>query len=365
MYKSITHSENIILFKLTLIGLLVFKLSSFKLWVISDRILPVVSVSNFIEITDEIFHNTTSIVSLIIISILIFRVYKILIIPLILLEFLLLATDVMRWQPAVYQYFLSIIIFRFYPKHFKSYLLLLLSAMYFFAGLHKFDLNFINTNWSRTILLRFLEIPYQYINLKAVKAMGFVIPIIEIASGILLLTRWRKKALLLIILSHIFIIAFILKLGSFENLAFSVLSWNLVLLSYALLYFYYPKCKKLERRPAFFIWVVLLYILPFLNLFGKYYPYLSFDIYSGAKFVLYLNVKPENANKIGTYTENKNTTLLSENVNLLASNELRVPLTHNQWLYRRFIKSFKRDFPQSTPCFEISYYPFKSKMLFE
>lgn len=366
MFKSLKYSDNVLLFKLALIGFLVYKLSSFKLWVISERIFPIISISDKFQITSEIFHNSLSILGLLLISILIFRVYRVLLIPLIIVEFLLLATDVMRWQPAAYQYFLSIVIFKISPKYFKSYLILLLSATYFYGGLHKFDLTFININWSRTILLQFLEIPFEYINLKAVKAIGFIIPITEILAGVFLLTRWRKKALILIMFMHIFIIFFILKLGFFYKISAPILTWNLIMLVYAFIYYHNPICKKLKCNITTSLWVVLLYILPFLNLFGMYYPYFSFDIYSGAKFALYINVKLDKDSNIGTYAENKNSNYLNNgDVNLLAFNELGVPLTHNKWLYKRFISAYKRDFPESPPCFEISYYPFKTKELFE
>ena len=244
-------------------------------------------------------------------------------------------------------------------------MLLLLSATYFYTGLHKFDLNFININWSRTILLQFLEIPYEYVDLKPVKALGFIIPSIELVSGILLLTPWRKKALILVILTHTFIIAFILKLGFFENISVAILTWNFIMLAYAFVYFYKPFCKKLEFNITTSFWIVVLYILPIFNLFGKYYPYFSFEIYSGAKFTFHINVKLENNNKLAAYTEYKDTNYLNYDVSLLAYNELGAPLPHNKWLYKRFISAYKRDFPKSEPCFDISYYPFKTKERFE
>ena len=365
MFKNVKSSENILLFKLTLLGLLVYKLSTYKLWMISDRIFPVVSVSDKFQITDEIFHNVFFFLSLILISILIFRVYKTLLIPLIAVELILLATDVLRWQPTVYQYFLSIIIYRISPKYFKSYLLLLLSATYFYAGLNKFDLNFVNVNWSRTILLQFLEIPYEYVDLKPVKALGFIIPSIELGSGILLLTPWRKKALILVILTHTFIIAFILKLGFFGDISVAILSWNFIMLAYAFVYFYKPFCEKLKFNITTSCWIVVLYILPFLNLFGKYYPYFSFEIYSGAKFTFHINIKLENDTKLAAYVEEENTNYLNHDVSMLAYNELGAPLPQYKWLYKRFISAYRRDFPKTKPCFDISYYPFKTKERFE
>lgn len=359
MFKIEKITDHVLLFKLVLIGLLIYKLSTIKLWIISERIFPVISVSDNFQVTDEIFHNSLSILSFLLLSFLVFKTIRGLLILLIAVEILLLSTDVMRWQPTVYQFVLSFIIYAIKPKYFKFYILLLLSATYFYSGLLKFNLSFINYNWSGSILIDFLGVPSHYAYSKPLKALGFLIPIIEVSSGILLLTQWRKKGFILVVITHVFILVFLTHVGFVRG--FAIWSWNVIMLIYAFIFIRNPQYEKPKFNLTTTVWLVIIYLLPFLNVFGKYYPYFSFDMFTGDRFYLFINTPSEKDNLMRTYAKNKDTFYLSESVSLMAFNELYVPLTHSKWLHRRFISAYKRDFPDSSPCFEWSYYPFKTK----
>jgi len=363
MFKLLKIPDTILLFKLSLAGLLIYKIFTLKLWIVSDRIFPLVSFSDSFQITNIYFHNIISIISFVVIVILLFKFKKNLLFILVIAELLLLATDVMRWQPTLYQYFLTLIIYLIAPKKFKNYLLLLLSATYLYSGLLKFNPIFIDFNWSKHILVEFIGLPIQYTKLTFIKLLGFIIPVIETLAGILLLTRFRRKGFYLIIITHIFILIFLGKLSF--SYSFAVWIWNLIMLLIALVYLFKPKIDKLKINFLTLIWIILIFVLPSLNFFEKYYPYFSFDMYSGDKHVLYINVSLKNNDELINMYNNNDDYCLNEKVTILSYNELGVPVTHNRWLYGRFIKSFARKFPKLEPKYLIQYYPFTTYNIFK
>lgn len=363
MIKNLKIPKAIIFLKLSLFGLLIYKVFTLKLWIVTDRIFPIISFADSFQITNVYVHNFFSIISFAALVILLFKVQRLLLLILVISEFILLSIDVMRWQPTVYQFFLTFIIYLASPKKFKTYLLLLLSATYIYSGLLKFNMSFINFNWSRHILGDFFGLSSQYAELSYVKAVGFIIPVIETLAGILILTKYRRKGFFLIICVHVFILIFLGKLSF--TYSFAVWFWNVIMLSLAYIFFTNPKIEKLKFNLLTVSWVVLLFLLPFFNLFEKYYPYFSFDMYSGDRYVLYINTPLEDGTQLETLSNVKNDEYLSERVTVLAYNEMGVPVTHNKWLYSRFIRAFEQKYPELDPCYEIKYYPFNTFEIFE
>lgn len=187
-----SKNDSLFLFKLTAVGYLIYKLSTLKLWFLLDRTFPIVSISNHFEIVNSWFHILFSALSMILLVLLIFRTVKLFIVIFLIAESLLLLTDVMRWQPAVFQFFISFIAFLYAPKKFKFYVLFLLSATYFYGGLHKVNFRFINVFWARGMLVEFLNISPEIAYTRFIKAIGLIIPVFEIFCGLLLLTKWRN-----------------------------------------------------------------------------------------------------------------------------------------------------------------------------
>lgn len=363
MFKDFKGLEERLLFKLSLIGLLVYKIFTYELWDVSDRIFPIVAFHDSFQVTNVYFHNILAYISFAAIAFLLFKTQKIVLFILIISEFLLLSTDIMRWQPTVYQYFLSLVVYLVAPKKFKTYLLLLLAATYIYSGLLKFNMSFINLNWSKTILIDFIGLSPEYAYHIYVKAIGFIIPLIETISGFLLLTRYRRKGLILVVAIHLFILIFLGKLSF--SYSFAIWSWNLVMLFYALIYIKKPQVDSIKFSILNSMWVLLIFVLPSLNFFEKYYPYFSFDMFTGDKYRLYLNTTLNKESEVSTYASYKNDDYMSEDVSILAYKELRVPLTHNKWLYTRVIKAFEYKYPKLEPCYDIKYYPFRTYELFD
>lgn len=363
MFKGLHLSESKFLFKLTAIGWIIFKLSSIKLWFIFDRQFPIISISDHFENSNALFHNGLGFLSFALLLSLIYKINKKSLALFLGIETLLLLTDVMRWQPTEYQFYISFLIYLFKPKQFKTYLILLLSATYIFSGLQKLNLRFINFIWSMSILKDFLDLPYEYAFSKPIKALGFLIPLIEILCGFFMLSKWKKYAFITVIIIHIFILIYIGPFGL--NINSAVWSWNILMIAYALFFVFKSSPIRLKHNYLNTAWLILIFIMPFFNFFEKYYPYFSFELYTGSKHFLYINDQFDNNLALAdtTITTHKNY-YASTKVTAWSFKELNIPFPHDKWLYKRFIKSYRRDYPEASPCFEISYYPYKTKEIF-
>lgn len=364
MLKPFNLSETKYLLKLTAIGWFIYKLSTIKLWFIYERSFPIISISNDFEITNLIFHNAIGLLSFTMLLWVVYKTRKTGLWLVLFFESLLMLTDVMRWQPPVFQFYITFLIYLIHPKQFKTYFILLLSATYFFSGLQKFNLRFINFFWSFNILNDFIGIPFEFAFSKPLKAIGFIIPLIEMLSGLFILTKWKKYAFITIIITHIFILTYI---GPFNiNYNSAVWGWNIIMIGYALFFIRKPMSIKLNFNLRLTAWLTLIYLLPFLNLFEKYYPYFSFDLYTGTKHYFYIFEEVEKDSPLVdyAYTSKDKKLYFDKSVIHWAFDDLNAPFTHDKWLYKRLIHSYNRKYPTSSPCFEISYYPFKTKEAF-
>lgn len=361
------NDDNQSLLKITAIGWLIYKLSTLKLWFLYERSFPIISVSDSFKILAPEFHIVLSALSLVMLIVISIKPHRSILIAFLLAETALQLTDVMRWQPTAFQFYLSFVAFVFQPKKFKFYLLLLLSATYFYGGLHKLNLRFINFTWATDILIGVLNISTDVAYSKFVKAIGFIIPFFEMMCGILILTKWRKWAFYGIILTHIFVLIYISPLGLNHNSA--VWGWNVIMVVYALYFLKNPLKEKLRLKPkAFnFFWIVLIYVLPLLNVFEYYYPYFSFDLYSGSRYYIILNAEIQKNHNLKPYANKSKDETLHLQLNSVkwSLKDINSPLTHNTWLYKKFVEAFEEKYPELEPCYEIQYYPYKTSEVFE
>jgi len=358
--------DNQLLLKITAMGWLVYKLSTLKLWFLHDRNFPVIPVSDSLKILVPEFHIVLSALGLFMLVVIIFKPHKSVLIAFLLAETALQLTDVMRWQPAAFQFYISFVAFVVQPKKFKFYLLLLLSATYIYAGLHKLNLRFINFTWATDILIGLLNISTDVAYSKLVKGIGFIIPCFEMMCGILILTKWRKWAFYGIILTHTTVLLYISPLGLNHNSA--VWGWNVIMIVYALYFLKNSRQEKLRLTPKLFnlFWIVLIYVLPILNVFEYYYPYFSFDLYSGNRYYLILNSEIHENHPLKLYTNDAKETKSNLQLNTFSWSleDINTPLTHNTWLYKKFIEAFEEKYPELEPCYEIQYYPYKTSEIF-
>jgi len=348
-----------IVFKISLLGYLAYKAFTFNLWLSFYRDFPLVPPLEVLGFQNTIWLDGVSILSSLLLIILIFKTKKPLLILFILLEIFVVGVDMMRWQPAVFQALLTVLAFQFYRKQFKYVLLLILSATYIFSGLSKLNLRFINVVWCYSILIDFLGIAKDIAFLKVVKALGFVVPFIEILSGVLLLTKWRKQAFYVIFLTHLFILAYTGPLGINYNSA--VWPWNVLMMAYALIFMRIDFSFQAKRTSSQLIWILVLFVLPVLNFANLYYPYFSFDLYSGPKSYFFVHYEKADDKVLSNYAKEVHNRVYEIDVNNWSIKNLAVPTTHSEFLFRRIAASFEKNYKADSLSFEISKYPYKER----
>ena len=206
MSRFLNRIDDIFLLRISLLGFLAYKATTFNLWFSFYRNFPTVSPVDVLIIEQAFWIDALSTVACLCLLLSVYKVRKPLLLLFLALEVVLTSFDMMRWQPSTFQALLTVTAFIFNKKYFKTLLLLILSATYLFSGLHKLNLRFINIVWCYSILVDFLGISKEIAFMKLTKGLGFLIPLAEIVTGILILTRWRKYGFYLIILTHLFIL---------------------------------------------------------------------------------------------------------------------------------------------------------------
>jgi hypothetical protein len=356
-----TSSETLL--KLSLLAWIIYKIFTINLWFSVNRNFPIVNPIDEIYLTNNVISDLISGLIFLLLLISVFRIKQWILILLFILEFLLCSSDMMRWQPPVFQYLITLAVYILKPKEFKYYLILILSATYFFAGLNKLNLKFINMGWSIVLLKNYFGIPAEIAFNKFVKAVGFIIPITEMLAGLLLLSRFYKYGFYIAIMFHIFILICISPIG-FE-FSPAIMSWNLLLLFYCF-YFLYTQSRLVLKKSLFLaFFTLLIYGLPFLNLIDKYYPYFSFDLVSGTKYYLHLKISNPNAvtssDSLKKYIDTKTSEI---DVNDWCFENLNVPFTHNYFLFDRLISKFEKENSKLIFTAETLPYPYKTHVLY-
>ena len=192
---------------------------------------------------------------------------------------LLVAEDQMRLQPWVYLYFLIFLPFVFSRQSLDAsalsrYLQWLFVACYLWSGVHKINPNFIDKTFQDVLgnLFR-VSLPERY------KFLGYVIPFVEITVAFLLVfIKTRKTGVVAAVGTHLFILLYLSPLGIDGN--YVVYPWNVAMMSGVVLLFWRNE-ETLFVHPKRTVWrafqvgsFVLLFVLPLLNLAGRWDHYL-------------------------------------------------------------------------------------------
>lgn len=157
-------------FKLLLLIWLLTKLISFKLWFQVERVFPRITAFDFIDFKAFAFVDVSlASISFLCIAFSLYKINSKIVLSFIFFELLLCFFDVIRIQPLQFQLILLSSIYLFSYKKFNLNLLLLLIATYFFAGLCKFNMGFININWSYYFLENTLGLSKSFAQLPVVK----------------------------------------------------------------------------------------------------------------------------------------------------------------------------------------------------
>ena len=190
--------------------------------------------------------------------------------------------DQSRWQPWFYLYWVMLLLSLLPEPAALAGCRLALSAVYFWAGVHKCNVMFF-----QEVVPFFLEPAARSLPAGAaplVKLAISITPIIETFIGVgLWIPRCRRVAIGLVLAVHITALLTIGPWGQQFNVV--VWPWNLVMVALVLILFprRYARGAWASLRPT--VWggavVACFWFLPVLTYFGWWDSYLSFSIYSG------------------------------------------------------------------------------------
>ena len=372
---TVSYPKEVILIRITCVAWLLAKLISFKAW-IADRDFPVLPVFDFLSFSNR-FHLFLFVLSLVgIASAFFFPNRKVILISVIVIETASCLLDYLRWQPWEYQYLLTFVFFLF-SKDRKQFLLLLtflIAATYIFSGLHKFSGSFLYSFWDNTILLRFLDLPYSMVKNPLLHYSGLLLSSIEVLIGVgILFSRHKKYVSLLAVLMHLLIALAFGPLGLHHNII--IFPWNLAMAALVMVLFF--KDPQIHFTSAFFgnklnIAVFLLVgVMPFFSLFGKWDDYLSFNLYSGNIKTLAICV-----DDVQGYPElekhrskGRSAKFCSDayliNTTTWALDELKVPVYPEERVFKIMQDQFNKKYPNVKNTFVCYWYPYENENIRE
>ncbi|SMP31248.1 hypothetical protein [Chryseobacterium profundimaris] len=307
--KNLSEKQIVYLIKGIVFFWLLTKIWSYKTW-ITERSYPVIPPVEMLEGVPNFLHQFLfgfSIVCLL--TILSFKINRWLVISLFFSEIISCAMDTVRWQPWEYMYlcFLLVIIINFYkPKNIVLIAHLFLVSIYLFSGLHKFSRDFLNTVWLNMFLVNFLGLSIDFIVQYKLFFLGLLIPTIEVLLALLLLfSKYKKMVSYLLIVMHLCILIFIGPIGLQYNSV--VWPWNLAMIFILLIVYLNPIKFSYKTVFANSYWLILWFIMPVLSLFGSWYQYFSFNLYSGKGDQMYICLL-DNKKEFKPYFESSNST---------------------------------------------------------
>lgn len=202
--------------------------------------------------------------------------------------------DQMRLQPWLYQYILMLGALGIFSWRKDDYTggyavmqtgRVIVAGIYFFSGLQK-----LNPTFPTNIFLWLIEPLAIHLSpplYGTLIAFGALVPFIEIAIGIGILTQKKRNiAIIAAVAMHILILLLIGPFG--HNWNEVVWPWNVVMITLVLLLFWNSK-DAVSLRKLFTVKhgyyhsavIILIWIAPFLNFFNSWDSYLSASLYSG------------------------------------------------------------------------------------
>jgi hypothetical protein len=199
--------------------------------------------------------------------------------------------DQTRWQPWVFQYGFLLGIVALYPQagsgeqdraRALDIARLVVALTYVFSGLQKINLNFMENDFSWIVSPITSLLPSAG---SVLGAFGFVVPFIQVAFGIGLLTqRYRRVSLWSAVCMHLFILAMFGPTGlNWNNV---IWPWTATMAAFDVLLFsqasdFSWRKAATTRDPGLLAAIMLFALLPLLSFFNFWDSYLSSALYSG------------------------------------------------------------------------------------
>jgi len=199
--------------------------------------------------------------------------------------------DQTRWQPWVFQYGFLLGIVALTPgagsgqdddARVLDIARLIVALTYVFSGLQKINLNFMGNDfpWIVSPITSLLPSASSLL-----EAFGFVVPFVQVAFGIGLLTqRYRRVSLWAAVCMHLFILAMFGPAGLNWNSV--IWPWTATMAAFDVLLFsqasdFSWRQAATRREPGLLAAIMLFALLPLLSFFNLWDSYLSSALYSG------------------------------------------------------------------------------------
>ena len=245
----------------------------------NGRQIPAVPLLSFLPFQFEIPIVLLFTGTLLLISLLIFKVKPHIILLLILNEVILILYDYIFLQPWEFLYLITFLFYFIYNNKiniFNNLINSVLALLYISAGLHKLNRDFLHNVWQKMILNNYFHITDSVIISYKLFFIGLLIPLIEIALGVgLLFSKQKKLGTILLVLMHLLILLFIGPLGL--NYNSMVWPWNIAMI-FILVINYYNHTIKSKTISNLTLTMGL--FLTLLIATGTK-SYLTFNLYSG------------------------------------------------------------------------------------
>ncbi|MDQ0595578.1 hypothetical protein QFZ37_003947 [Chryseobacterium ginsenosidimutans] len=309
--KDISEKQINYLIKVIAFFWLLTKIWSYKTW-IAARVYPVIPPLDFLKNVSGFVHLFLFGFSLLaLLAVLCFKTNRWLLIALFFSEVLSCSLDIVRWQPWEYMYlcFLLIVIINFYkPKNTLVVSHIFLVSIYLFSGLHKFSRDFLSIVWLNMILVDFFGFSMDFILKYKLFFAGLLLPVIEVILAIsLLISKSKKKISYVLISMHLGILIFIGPFGLKYNSV--IWPWNVAMI-FIVMIIYLKPIETVNKNILLsnLYWIVLWFVMPVFSLFGSWYQYFSFNLYSGKGDQMYICVYG-NEKELKPFFENKSNIL--------------------------------------------------------
>lgn len=301
---------------------LIAKMWSYKTW-ITDRVYPIIPSIDVLKNVPDFLHQFLFGLSLLVlITVICFKINRWLLVILLISEIISCSLDTIRWQSWEYMYlcFLLLLIINFTkPKCILLLSHLFLVSIYLFSGLHKLNRDFLSSVWLNMVLVDFLGLSMEFIVKYKLFFIGLLIPVAEIVLAILLLvSKSKRKISYFLIGMHLSILILIGPFGLSYNSV--IWPWNLAMIS--ILIIIYSKPIEFPYKKAIvpnFYWLLLWFVMPVFSFFGRWYQYLSFNLYSGKGEQVYICVS-EKERELAPYFESKRASFCKEKASVNLQN---------------------------------------------
>ena len=262
------------------------------LW-LSNRSYPLVPAAGFIPVLPPPIDLVLYVIALVLLlAILLLRHPRYSIVGFVVIAACEALSDQSRLQPWFYQYVFMMFVLIWHDwrksdagssKTLLSLFRFVIASIYFWSGIQKLNLTFLNDTfpWFIEPITNHLPDEVKFLT----TSFAIIVPLLEIRIGIGLLTRtFRRSSIILAVLAHLFILACIGPFGHNWNTV--VWPWNLAMILFVVILFSdraaeplvsYLPFKKSVLYPLAFI---LFGITPALSFFDLWDSYLSSSLYS-------------------------------------------------------------------------------------